>query len=475
MRLKLFPYLVLWLGLVALQIAVGWAVVQPVPLLGNQLAIALVVLLQLVKLPVAVGRLNDLGRAPDDAMLAMVPLVSLGLAMQLFTGSPTDAEREAQRATWSGELQAVAAFGKGISVVARALPVFLLIGIPIAGIYTAAFEGATQSLDWAITAPADKVEPYLELLQGVTLFLGAYTLFQVAKSNKASRVSWLPALLFVPSLILTAAFMARNAQGLGPVLMSLPADAVALAWESTFGAALAVAWMTVAEQMRVGQWPGVGKGLGDAISAMSERGPDVATPHGAAAHAVQIGMHLLIPGVYYSLVWAFVDMTALFEPDRNALARSTELTLGIRRRIFKVIALGFVAEAALTLATGLAVYDAGTVFAAQFDPPAVSWKMWLLWNTLTMLVAAVTKVAFFYMYRDRLTVEAREVAAGVRAASVEAPASEDRSALGLGILIAGIALSGLSLWAGDGRGVVFTGLILTGIVMIARSAGASRK
>ncbi|MBW2257698.1 MAG: hypothetical protein JRI25_24295, partial [Deltaproteobacteria bacterium] len=78
-RLSLWPYLALWGLLLAAQ---AWAIAHFVPD-HSGVGFALVGLLQLAKVPVAVMRLEDLGRPPDDALLALVPLANLGLWGQL--------------------------------------------------------------------------------------------------------------------------------------------------------------------------------------------------------------------------------------------------------------------------------------------------------------------------------------------------------------------------------------------------------
>jgi hypothetical protein len=56
--------------------------------------------------------------------------------------------------------------------------------------------------------------------------------------------------------------------------------------------------------------------------------------HAAAALLISIGSLVILPGVLYTLNYAFVDSICCIEDERWPLARSTKLTRGRRKRIF---------------------------------------------------------------------------------------------------------------------------------------------
>ena len=56
--------------------------------------------------------------------------------------------------------------------------------------------------------------------------------------------------------------------------------------------------------------------------------------HAAAAILISAGMLVILPGVIYTLNYAFVDSICCIEDERWPLSRSTKLTRGRRQRIF---------------------------------------------------------------------------------------------------------------------------------------------
>ncbi|HMV69978.1 MAG TPA: hypothetical protein PKA64_24270, partial [Myxococcota bacterium] len=82
-RLGMLGFWLAWGALVAAQIAVF----MQRDALGQASTGALIALLQVIKIGPTLARLNDLGRAPDDALYALIPLLNVGLFFQVaFAG-----------------------------------------------------------------------------------------------------------------------------------------------------------------------------------------------------------------------------------------------------------------------------------------------------------------------------------------------------------------------------------------------------
>lgn len=397
-RLKLAPFLLAWLLLAGAQL---YALMSLLEQERTGLAVGLVGLLQLAKLPFCAARLNDLGRAPDDAILALVPLANVGLFGQLLSGTPAEDRRQRLIAAWSGEMTATAALAVGFRAFAAGAPVMAVVAV-VLGLADAF--GAAAGVDlfrWSQHpqngATADQITQGLWFL-GVVL--GLYTVFQFFKRERASRASWIPSLFFVPALLLAAALQFRDAKGMGPLVVSLPISAWTLAFGSIGGAAIVVGWMAVGDLVRRGEWS-LGDGFGAVGSAVARRTWDVAAPHGAYLHAVQIGLQVVIPGLIYALMYAFVDAVAYSEPQARSLSRSADLSRGIWRRIFKVLYVGFVLSNVLAYGLALMFFDAGVVAASFVDPDALPVTMDWAMRAITYLTWGVSSVALLAMYHER--------------------------------------------------------------------------
>jgi hypothetical protein len=66
--------------------------------------------------------------------------------------------------------------------------------------------------------------------------------------------------------------------------------------------------------------------------------------HAAACLMISVGMIVILPGVLYTLNYAFVDSVCCVEDERWPLSRSTKLTRGRRKRIFLLFLPYFVYE-----------------------------------------------------------------------------------------------------------------------------------
>jgi hypothetical protein len=436
-RLKWGPYLVLWTVLAGLQVAALYQMVvaQPATLAeadGSPLAGALsgsaplalaIFVLQLLKVPLVAARANDLGRPPDDAILAMVPLANLGLWGQLNAGTPTEERRARLRAQWAGDLSATRVFLQGLIVVGRSFPVVLLIAAPLSLLYSVGNLALIDLLGWVETAPEDQALVATQGMWAATIFLAVYTAFQFYKRGRASRLSWIPSLLLLPSALMLGGFelvLAGGAQSAGPALLVPPMLSAGLLWSAFAGGISSVAWVALADLHHRGQWPGTVRGLGAAVRKMGEHG-DVIAPHGAAITAAQIGGQFVIPGIHFALLYAFVDMVAMFEPSRPALARSADLTRGIRRRLFKVFYLTMVLYAVLGAAIGIPIFGLATMYAGMFDPAALPWWMWWILDGIWMLGIAVARTGLLWVYRERRALEGGLESPPVAASETAAP------------------------------------------------------
>ena len=73
-----------------------------------------VLVLQLIKVPLTVWRLNDLARSPDDSLWTVVPVANVALAwICLTTATPSAEKWERLRGRWYGQISAFGAFSEG--------------------------------------------------------------------------------------------------------------------------------------------------------------------------------------------------------------------------------------------------------------------------------------------------------------------------------------------------------------------------
>jgi hypothetical protein len=340
-------YLGVWLVLSAAQ---GWALTGGAG--SAAAAAAVVVVAQLLKALAAIPRLNDLGEPPDDAMMGVVPLVSIGLFMRLTQGTPTPAQWDERRATWVHERLALGQFARGASTILRAPGPVLTVVVPAVAVAVWIELWATDRLLRLPSEMSDGGQGLGQALVGLTGLFLLVTLIQFVKP-KTRRTAWWPALMILPTGFLAGAAslggstldlanvqgpLQGNAQFVPYILGS---NATVLYHQLLVGPAVALMWTALAHADHLGK-PGA-----DVIATVKSRWFDVLVPHGASLLIIALGLQIIVPGVVYMLHFAFVLPVALLEPDQPALRRSTDLTRPIRRRIFKVFLLGFLAEVVL--------------------------------------------------------------------------------------------------------------------------------
>ena len=229
-KLTLVPYLALWLLLTVVQLG---ALLWMTPLAGSAsarlapaLGLTAIVLLQMLRIPPTMGRLRDLERPAEHALLVLVPLVSIGLARSLLRRSPTEADRRMGTTLPQLETSATGAFIRGFRA---------LLGAPAVVGATMALSAAwfwmveAVALPWfrgvvAETQPAFRVngagagvgDSHIIVFQGLLVVsgvLGLWTVLQIFNRRKASRASWLPSLILPPLLLCTVGawpFISQN-------------------------------------------------------------------------------------------------------------------------------------------------------------------------------------------------------------------------------------------------------------------------
>lgn len=404
-RLKLGPWLLIWAAIVAAQL---WAVVQWVDT-SLPLAIGVPVALQLLKLPFTIGRLNDLGRPPDDAILALVPFANLGLWGQLARGAPREELRQKRIEAWSGDIGSLQAFGLGARRFGAGFVPIMAVALPLGIVYAYGYNLADGYLDWSQSIDAGTAETAMQVLFGAAGLLLLYLLIQLTKWERTTRASWIPGLFMLPALLLGLVLMLRGNRDLGPAISSMAYSAYELSFRSVFGALFAILVLTVGARLAAGKGAAIDGVLGDARKLVRERGGDVIAIHGATLHAVLIGMQVIIPGVIYLLAYAFTDMTATFEPEKRSFARSSQLTARLRQRLFKIFWLGVLAYVIPVWTIVLAGLGPEQWVAGFLDPSAYPFWVHAVDGVAWWLVVALVKLSLYEVYRERVAREAAAV------------------------------------------------------------------
>jgi hypothetical protein len=395
-------WLVLDLAITALQLYVVASTYEAMPLV----AVAVVIGGQVLKMAPAAMRLLDLGRPQDDALLALVPLANLGLFLQLVEGTPSDELREKRLALWSKEITALDAFVKALGAWGRALPVLIVFAVPGGMLSAAGYAGADAFMAWVQKAPPDTQASAMQGLLAVSGITGFYAILQLVKRDRASRASWIPVLLTLPCLVLAGAISFGGAgKDAGPALIAFTYLGVQLLFYAFVATPFALAFVAIADASLRGD--AYGAMLDSAIQALKTRLLDGIAVHGGAQTAIQLGLQVVIPGLYYVIAWAFTDMVVLFEPEKPAFARSSELSSGMRRRLFKAQMLGFVPFALPGMIYGMYTLGVGEWFSRQIaDPTSGTTAEEIVLGTLSMLMVALVKATVLVVYKDRVAADA---------------------------------------------------------------------
>lgn len=395
-RMTMLPFLGAWVVLV---VGLVFALLQAMD--GNLvLALPVGVVSYLLFVPIYMWRANDLGRPRDEAVWLCLPVVGQLYGIMRLTGpTPSNKARDKAIRRWKGQITGGEALLLGFKRLLRvswlAVPLVLLLGV----VQTLVGEELLQAARWLLDQPDELQEMVSQALGVGAGLLGIYSLFQVVKRKKATRISWIPTLFMLPLALAAGGIILAKVGGSStqPAVIALVDSAWMLVFMCFGGASLMVAWATLAQQLEEGQ----GIDALAVVRRMLTRTADVSAPYGAKTHAVIIGFQVVIPGIFYALQMAFVGIAAVLEPDQPALSRSARLTYGIRTRVLKALLLPFV----LSLAAGSgAVYliEGQDMFIQSLIVPG-SGGLWskLAGDVLNLLVFSVATLGLVEMFRQR--------------------------------------------------------------------------
>lgn len=361
-----------------------------------------VLVLQVLKFPITMWRLNDIGRPADDAVFfVFLPVANIvGLLRFMVEKTPSPKAWAQRRRGWSNQIGPLSALVQALPLVGRSAAVL----VPVVILYGAIMAGVAMwtlgLMEWA------KANPDTRVLLGnvfsvVAVVLGIYTALQFAKRQSASRLSWLPSLFFLPSVLVAIAFtffQQGTESQLQLILLTLLDAAWRLVWMSIGGAAVIVAATLSAEQARKGESVDAGGIFGQIVG----RTLDVAGPHGTKVQAVTIGMQVLIPGIFYMLQLAFADTIAVLKPEAAALRTSGRLTWGMRGRLFKLfLALTMLFMIIHFVAISL-IDQPASAMAYYFDAREMAFPAFALGEILWGVYIWVLQVALLLIYHDRV-------------------------------------------------------------------------
>ncbi len=364
MRLSRGPYLLIWLLLTGAQVyALSQGSVWTV-----SLTIGVLLAAQLLKMLNAIPRLTDLGRAWDDSVFALLPLVNIGLFLQLNKPTPNEARWVKNRAKWENEPTAARAYVHGLGVMLRnPFPVLIAVGmVGIAGGFV-----ETLGVDGMLSWLAENLETSVLIGQGLFIlfiFQAIYLFLQVAKRKTVSRESWWPTVLMPATLALGIAAIKGGSSGLsaeqivgigggagGDPILPYMMGSMGLAMMFGFFASgvLSTLWVALAmkDRERV-----LGLTAGGSVGERVRKNwLGVAVANGAASLLITVGMLILVPGIIYALQYAFVATVTVANPDGQSLRDSSEDSRPVRRRLFKMLFFSFLTDTAFALVT-LAVF-----------------------------------------------------------------------------------------------------------------------
>ncbi len=400
------PYLGVDLALCALQAGVLTLA------LPDGAKAALILGIQLLKLPATLWRLKDLGRSPDDALWALLPVANVALFYICLRGTPSGLKRMRARASWEGQLTAIGALGAAVPLMARTAAVGLPLALGYAVVQSFVGRWVVNQLSALEAMDRASLATLSTTLTGIAAFLAVYGAIQLSKSATASRVSWLPVLFLAPTIIvaLVVRFIDQSKMGMGLAFMVFLMQAWSLVWASFGGAAAVIGWLRSADAVAEGGRASFGQVLDE----IRRRTLEVAGPHGTRVQAVAIGMQVVIPGIFYWLQLAFTDMIAVLHPDEPALAGSGRLTWGMRGRLFKLFLVsaivGMAGAYAIGVVMGQSSESAGMALLGLADPREPTMGQILAQEAWFAVQAWWQTVALLLLYRERRERRARREA-----------------------------------------------------------------
>jgi hypothetical protein len=348
-------------------------------------------------------RLNDLGKQPSDAVFyATIPVVNImGVIECAFYAAPKEAVRERRIAAWKSQIDPFRALGKALPLLGRTAAVGLPLSLVYGMIMAVGAQQAIGLLEWGQTADPGTLSGLATGFSALTAFLLLYTVLQYGKRATASRVSWVPSLLLLPSALLAASFSffdAGTSSQLQLVLILGFSMAWSAVWMSFGGAGFMAGITTAAEQVRKDE----DLDSGAAFAAVGSRMLDVAGPHGTRVQAIMVGNQVVIPGIFYMLQLAFTDTIAVLKPEASALKESGQLTWGMRGRLFKLFLTALVLTLVAQFGAIVAIDGFAPAMAYFFDPRELSLAGYAVSEVIWALSAWWVQVALLLVYHDRI-------------------------------------------------------------------------
>jgi len=313
------------------------------------------VLVQVLKVPLALGRLRDLARPSDDALWTLVPIMNVPLFFRLLGKRPKPELWARRTRVIAGMTSAFQAAGQGLqqigAVWSKGLPVVAGIGV-LAGV------GADYLLRFLVALSADptRAVAWAEGLQLVAGALGLYAAVYALRVMRgvAKRSDGLPLLFLAPTLALLASLsmQALSGGGMGIFLLVFLDSAVQMGWMAPLAGAavyLQLKWLETEEG--------------------AERGSmaDVITVYGFRFLIVSLGMQILLPGIWFAIAYAYSALLAFYAPTENAFWGSMAATQGYRNRILKLLAVWAVGGTLLSGVLQFVALGEGAT-ATLFDP-----------------------------------------------------------------------------------------------------------
>jgi len=316
-----------------------------------------------------------------------------------------DAERQA-RELIARRTSPVAALRQAVPLLTGGVGPGLVVSVAYAAVSTMGFLAVGALFDWALAQPEGALASTGQVVMGIGGLLTVYGIIQFLKRHTASRASWFPALFALPLLLVGGGIMLAGSptgRQLGPALFQMLLMPWVLVMSSIGGAACAIAWVRSAHEVFEGRAVNTSEVMGEVRSRLVE----ISGPHGARQHAVTIGLQLLVPGIFYMLQLAFIDMVAVLEPDRGAWKRSGDLTYRMRSRLFRLFALWwvltFIPWAGIQVLggtmAGLAPVEAMTM--ALVDPRKLPLVVYFGSELFMVLTTWLLTVALLVLYIER--------------------------------------------------------------------------
>ncbi len=160
---------------------------------------------------------------------------------------------------------------------------------------------------------------------------------------------------------------------------------VALLAEIFYGPIVAAVAIYVMHSHAHGRKPSLYKAVNFAIA----RYKRMFLPHLGAQLSIQLGMLVVIPGIYFMTMYAFVDPVAALEDEKWAMARSKKLTRG-RRKTILWVALPLIVVAMFRMLVDLWALEQGL-------------SMFVLDYMVFMMLQYALYIGFTWLYLERTT------------------------------------------------------------------------